>query len=362
MKVLVTGAAGFIGSHIVDALRTAQVDVVGLDSLDAGTWRAPPPYLRADVTYVFDDLRAWTPGAEMDGVEAVVHCAAIGGVGRAAREPGAVLDANAGGTVRLADIVRAHPRIARVCLAGSFSVYGANYQYRVPSTGRMLGALRRASDLDAGRYDVYDAETGEAAVIQPVTTITTPEPLETYATSKLMQEVTVRALHDVDVNVLRFSSVFGPRLRLDDGEATIIARLAGWLRAGVRPRLLEDGAQIRDWVWVGDVADAMVSLALGHAHAARDAHGAVLVNACTGVPTTLRDACTHIGAAVGSTLEPDIVGGYRPGDMRHCLGDATAFAQVLGRAPRTLREAAADAFAVDTFAGDARACLAGAGA
>jgi dTDP-L-rhamnose 4-epimerase len=339
MKVLVTGAAGFIGSHVVDALRAVSADVVGVDSLDPGVWHQPPSYLRSDVHYVFRDLRHWVPGSEIDGVEAVVHLAALGGVGRAAKEPGNLLDANVGGTARLLDIIRATPSIRRVCLASSFSVYGRNYVFQLPSTGRRLSADRRIADLEAGNFEVHDEQTGEVAEIVPITTAAAPDPLEWYGASKYMQELCFRGFDSAALTIFRFSSVYGPRLRLDDGEATIIAKLAGWIRAGITPQLFEDGQQIRDWVYVGDIAEAIVRTLTGQ-------EGPTVLNVCSGVPTTLLDACTILNGVLGTNVVPRVVGGFRPGDMRHCLGDPSALAALLGRPPRAFRDAAALAFSV----------------
>ncbi len=337
MKVLVTGGAGFIGSHVVDRLKSDGADVVVIDSLDPGVWTAPPPYLRPDVRYVFQDLRHWTSDPSFEDVEAVVHLAAIGGVGRAGREPGNVLEANVGGTARLVGGMQRWKQLRRVVLAGSFSVYGSNYQYRVPSTGRMIGATRRDADLKAGRFEVYDESTGEAAEIAPITESATPNPLETYGASKFMQELCFRGFAAAPVSVLRFSSVYGTRLRLDDGEATIIAKLAGWIRDGQAPTLFEDGRQIRDWVHVDDIVEAASRLIGG-------APAPPITNVCSGVPSTLLGACDVLNRLMGTSVEPKVVGGYRAGDMRHCLGDPSTLTKLIGRAPLAFVDGAARTF------------------
>jgi dTDP-L-rhamnose 4-epimerase len=132
---------------------------------------------------------------------------------------------------------------------------------------------------------------------------------------------------------MRFSSVYGTRLRLHDGEATIIAKLAGWIGAGETPTLFEDGRQIRDWVYVGDVvATALALTALpGPAR---------VVNVCSGVPTTLVEACEILADCLGTHVRPKVVGGFRAGDMRHCLGDAGPLAALLGRTPISFADGA----------------------
>jgi len=337
MKVLVTGGAGFIGSHVVDALRANGHSVVVIDSLDPDVWHGPPSYLRGDVDYRFVDLRWWRPDSSYQDIEAVFHLAALGGVARAAREPGNLLDANVAGTARLVDAAAQWPRLRRFVLGSSFSVYGSNYQYRVPGTGRMLNAARRVEDLDRGEFEVIDPETGEAAEIVPITESAAPDPLELYGASKYMQELCLRAFPK-PFTVLRFSSVYGDRLRLDDGEATIVARLAGWLRAGATPKLFEDGRQQRDWVYVGDLVEASVRILEGVA-------APPVINVCSGIGTTLVDACEVLGGALSVPARYEVVGGYRTGDMRHCLGAPHHLAAVLGRNPVTFRDGAKLAFA-----------------
>jgi dTDP-L-rhamnose 4-epimerase len=337
MKVLVTGGAGFIGSHIVDALAETGHRVLVIDSLDPAIYKAPPPYLRSDVDYSFIDLRHWQPTSAFDDVEAVVHLAALGGVSRAAREPANVLSANVAGTARLVEACARWPKLQRFVLASSFSVYGANYKYRLPSTGETRDGSRAIADLDAGRFDVRDRKSGEVAEIVPITENATPNPLELYGASKYMQELCLRGFTHAPVTIFRFSSVYGTRLRLDDGEATIVAKLAGWIRDGHEPTLFEDGRQLRDWVYVGDLVEAVTRVVEGAA-------APPIVNVCSGVGTSLIDACEHIGRVFGVNATYRVVGGYRAGDMRHCLGDQSSLAKLIGRAPLTFAEGAPLAF------------------
>ena len=141
-----------------------------------------------------------------------------------------------------------------------------------------------------------------------------------------------------EINILRFSSVYGPRLRLYDGEATIIAQIAGWIRSGQRPSLFEDGRQMRDWVYVGDVVAAITRL-LGGAEAPS------VVNVCSGVGTPLAEACEAIASAYGVRCDPELVGSFRSGDMRHCLGDPGRLRALIGRDPIPFTEGSSLAFA-----------------
>lgn len=339
MKVVVTGGAGFIGSHIVDAFCGLGARVVCVDSLDAGVYRRPPDYLRSDVDYCFADLRHWQPDDRFDDVDCLVHLAALGGVNRAGKEPLNVLEANVLGTARLLHFARKWPRLKRVILSSSFSVYGSNYQYKVPSTGKLIDGHRKTSDLERGQYEVVDAESGEVAQILPISESANPSPLETYGASKYMQELCFRGFSSCPVRIFRFSSVYGSRLRLDDGEATIIAKLAGWIGSGTPPTLLEDGRQLRDWVFVGDIVDATMKVASG-------VGTTPVLNVCSGVGTSLLDACAYLQESLGVHCPPKVVGGFRPGDMRHCLGDASGLTSLLGRPPLAFREGVKKAFGV----------------
>jgi dTDP-L-rhamnose 4-epimerase len=337
MRILITGGAGFIGSHIVDALANRGDSVVVLDSLDPGVHHGPPDYLRADVDYCFADLRWWTPDERFDDIEAIVHLAALGGVGRAAKETANVLTANVGGTARLVGAAAHWHKLRSVVLASSFSVYGSNYRYKCETCGAERNAERSLANLEAQRYEVLCNQCGAEAGIVPIDENATPNPLEPYGASKYMQELCFRGFTAAPVRVMRFSSVYGPRLRLDDGEATIIAKMAGWIASGRRPALFEDGRQIRDWVYVGDVVATTLALLDNPSPPS-------LVNVCTGVPTTLADACTLIADTLGVDCPPEVVGGFRVGDMRHCLGDATVLRGLLGRDPLDLNRGVPLAF------------------
>jgi dTDP-L-rhamnose 4-epimerase len=307
------------------------MDVICVDNLDPGVHRRPPDYLRADVDYCFADLRHWVPDRRFDDVEAIVHLAALGGVSRAAQAPADVIGANSYGTARLIGATAAWSRLRRFVLASSFSVYGANYTYRCPVCNAQNGGGRRAHDLEAGRFEVLCAPCGVPAEILPIDVTAAPSPLETYGASKYMQELCFRGFTRCPVSILRFSSVYGSRLRLDDGEGTIIARIIAWIRAGRRPQLFEDGRQIRDWVFVGDVVAAVCS-------ALEQTDTPQVVNVCSGLPTRLLEACERVAQILGVDCPADVVGGYRPGDMRHCLGDASPLQHLLGRPPMAFKE------------------------
>jgi len=336
VKVLVTGAAGFIGSHLVDRLCEQGADVIGIDNLDPQVHKTSPGYLHRDVDYLFDDLRNWEASASYVDVEAIVHLAAAGGVRRAAREPAEVIDNNAVGTARLVHQAQKLPSLKQFILMSSFSVYGNAYSYALKD-GRTIPAVRYPEDLIAGRFSVYCPDTGEEGVICPITESAPLQPLETYGASKAMQELCLAGLAVENTTILRASSVVGPRMRWFDEDATIIARLAGWISNGQRPVVFEDGLQIRDWIAVSDVVDAILRLL-------SNPMGPQVLNLCSGVPTTLLEACEQIATSIGVVCDPDVRPQARPGDMRDCLGDASGLTALLGRPPVSFQKAASSMF------------------
>ncbi len=336
MKALVTGGCGFIGSHVVDALVEQGHEVLVLDNLDPQVHTGQPDYINRGAEYIFADLRHWVPDGRVDDVEAILHFAAVGGVGRAAKQPADLVSTNVAGWVRLLEFARDWKALQRVVLASSFSVYGANYSY-VCSNGHLNGAERNEQNMQASRFEVYCSQCGQACNVLPITIAATPQPLELYGASKYMQELSLRGFTSAPSTILRFSSVYGTRLRLNDGEATIIAKLAGWVREKASPVLFEDGQQIRDWVYTGDiVAAALAVLAKPQAPS--------LVNVCSGLPVTLIQATEILAEIYGNQVTPTIAGGYRFGDMRHCLGDPAELASLIGRQPLSFVEGAAKVF------------------
>jgi dTDP-L-rhamnose 4-epimerase len=335
LKVLVTGAAGFIGSNMVDRLLRDGHEVTGIDSLDPCIHDGPPDYRRREARYLWRDLRHWQADSECRATEAVIHLAASGGVQRAAREPAEIIDNNVRGTARLAEQARSCSNLRHFLVMSSFSVYGDAFSYRSPN-GALIPAERRITDMEAGRFNVYCPDSGLPGNICPVDEGTQVRPRETYGASKAMQELCLadfaaNSARAVQPLILRAFSVVGSGMRWDHAESTIIARLAGWLARGQAPTLFEDGQQIRDWVSVFDVTEAVSRVLSG-------LETASVINVCSGHPTTLREACRMLGEALSRLVEPLLPGTFRLGDMRDCLGNSSRFTELLGRQPSRLAE------------------------
>jgi dTDP-L-rhamnose 4-epimerase len=324
VRVLVTGAAGFIGSHVVDALLAEGHDVVVLDSLVAhggrrpGWWR---PELEAHVGDVRDP-DVWT--AALPGVDAVCHQAARVGLGVDFSDVRDYVDDNDVGTAAGLWALH-HARFhGRIVLASSMVVYGDG-RYRCPEHGDSTSHRRSAEDLAAGRY-----EPRCLVCAGPLAWAPTPEdaqlaPRNVYAATKLHQEHLCRAFaieHDVPVTSLRYHNVYGPRCPLDTPYAGVASIFRSAVAAGVAPKVFEDGRQARDFVHVRDVARANV-LALT---AGEPVDGPL--NIASGTPRTVLDLAEE--ACRGTDLVPELVGRFRLGDVRHIVASPARASEQLG--------------------------------
>jgi dTDP-L-rhamnose 4-epimerase len=329
MRVLVTGGAGFIGSHIVDLLVEAGHAVVSLDRLHPRAHAGRPAYLRDDVEHLDADLADLGAAAvldrALDGVDAVCHQAAMVGLGR---ELGDILDYvrdNDLGTAALLAAVARHRRVGRLVLASSMVVYGEGV-YRCGEHGPIRPGPRPAWRLAAGRFEPpcprCDADLEPVAVTEDAP----PDPRSVYAATKLHQEhlaTTCALAGGPPVTALRYHNVYGPRMPRDTPYAGVAAIFRSALAAGRPPRVFEDGGQRRDFVHVVDVARANL-LALT---APQPVAGAL--NVASGHPRTVGELAAALAAAMDGPV-PEIAGGWRGGDVRHVFASPALAAARLG--------------------------------
>jgi dTDP-L-rhamnose 4-epimerase len=334
-RVVVTGGAGFIGSHLVDRLCARGLEVVVVDNLDPAAHDGPPEWLHPDASYVWGDVR--DPGVwdeVLPGTSAVAHQAAKVGLGVDLGDIRDYVSANDDGTATMLWAMHHHGWRGRLVLASSMVVYGEG-RYACAQHGVVQPAPRRLSDLDAGRFDPRCPRCDDELRVQLVPETAAVDPRNVYAATKLHQEHLCRAFareHDVAVCALRYHNVYGARMPRDTPYAGVASIFRSQLEAGRPPQVFEDGAQLRDFVHVADVARANELALLGaedgsSEQAAR--HDGVL-NVASGRPITLLEMASVLADAHGGGLAPQVVGRYRLGDVRHVVADPALARDAIG--------------------------------
>jgi dTDP-L-rhamnose 4-epimerase len=324
--ILVTGGAGFIGSHVVDALLARRADVRVVDALLPAAHRERPQideraeWLRADLRDPDVAARA------VAGVSAVCHQAAMVGLGV---EIGDIADYVAHNDLATAVLLRslaATGFAGRFVLASSMVVYGEG-RYRCPEHGLVRPGPRRREALDAGEFEPPCPTCGRPLAAQSVPEDAAADPRNVYAATKLAQEHLCAAYSretGVPVTALRYHNVYGPRMPRDTPYAGVASIFRSALAGGRPPRVFEDGGQRRDFVHVRDVAAANVRALL----APEPAPGAF--NIASGTPRTVLDMACSLARAHPDGLEPEVTGEWRAGDVRHVFASTARAADVLG--------------------------------
>lgn len=325
-RYLVTGGAGFIGSHVVDELCAAGHEVVVVDLLDPAAHSVRPDYLNPAADYRFGDVRdrtVVTPEV-LRGLDGVSHQAAKVGLGVDFRDVEAYVGHNDQGTAALLAGLFDVGFDGRLVLAGSMVVYGEG-RYACPEHDTVPAPPRALEDLDAGRFEPPCPMCGRDLRPQPVPEDAPLDPRNVYAATKLHQEHLCGAFAretDTAVVALRYHNVYGPRMPRDTPYAGVASIFRSRVAAGEPPLVFEDGGQTRDFVHVRDVAHANVLALTG----GDEVTGAF--NVASGEPRTVGEMAAQL--ATSADLLPQVTGQYRLGDVRHVFASPERAATVLG--------------------------------
>jgi len=327
MRVLVTGGAGFIGSHLVDALIREGHQVRVLDNLEPQVHENhTPSYLNRDAEYLWGDIRDRELLRQaLRGIEVVFHQAACVGVGQSMYQIEKYVSANVLGTaVLLETIVNDRLALKKLVVASSMSIYGEG-QYRCAACGPVFPALRAEAQLQQRRWEMTCPHCQQAASPEP-----TPEdkplvPTSVYAVSKRDQEelcLTVGRSYGIPTVALRYFNVYGTRQALSNPYTGVCAIFSARIKNTNPPLIFEDGKQSRDFVHVEDIVRANLLVMLEPKADYR------VLNVGTGRATTVLEIAKTLIQLYKAPVQPVLTQKFRAGDVRHCYADITSIRQL----------------------------------
>ncbi|CAN5154148.1 SDR family NAD(P)-dependent oxidoreductase [soil metagenome] len=329
-----TGGAGFVGSHLVDALLTRGDRVRILDNLDPqvhGPQRREPAWLPDEAELLRGDVR--DPDAvdrAVRDVDVIFHLAAAVGVGQSMYRIAEYTAVNTLGTANLLQaLVDREIEPERLVVASSMSIYGEG-RYARPDGRNPSVARRSPEQLRAHDWEVRDRD-GTPLEPLPTDEAKPLEPASIYALTKADQEKMVLQIGDaygIPSVALRFFNIYGPRQSLSNPYTGVAAIFSSRLLNGQPPLIFEDGEQRRDFVSVHDVVSALLL--------AGEEGGAVgeALNVGSGSAVSVRQVAETLAEVLGAALQPEVTGRYRVGDIRNCFADITRARERIGYAPR----------------------------
>jgi len=333
-KVLITGGAGFVGSHTADTLIRKGHAVRIFDNLTEQVHAAgvPPAYIPTEAEFVRGDMRDLEAlGKVVRGVDVIFHLAAAVGVGQSMFEIAYYTAVNNQGSANLLQaILDTRTRVEKIVVASSMSIYGEG-QYFCSECGPVAPPPRPAAQLKKRRWHTVCPQCGE--IVTPIPTDES-KPLQStsiYALSKKDQEEMLLLFgrtYGIPVVALRYFNIYGTRQSLSNPYTGVAAIFASRLMNGNLPIVFEDGLQMRDFVSVHDIVQANL---LAIENPAADGRA---LNVGSGHPVTIAEIAAELSAALGRPPLMEITDKYRAGDIRHCFGDISAITDLLGYRPR----------------------------
>lgn len=341
MKILITGGAGFIGKWLIEKM-PSEVEVVIIDSLDDQVHRKSKDFapeltarakcIKADVQNIAEHREA------IEGTDVVIHLAAQTGTGQSMYEISRYVQHNANGTAKLLELISSLDRKPRrIVLSSSRAVYGDGAYTDGKTVVYPKG--RRVEDLQQGIWEVRGAG-GETLTALPMHESHLTKPTSVYGLTKLWQEQLLQNYCEsqgIDLVTLRFQNVYGPKQELGNPYTGIIGIFTNAIVQGNRLEIFEDGLVTRDFVFVGDVAEAVIQCAT------REQPLNSIINVGSGQAVTLLEVVETIAAVIGKKAEYIISGRFRVGDVRHAIADMENYKTLLGQwTPTSLKEGIAE--------------------
>ncbi|MCM8764001.1 MAG: GDP-mannose 4,6-dehydratase [Candidatus Omnitrophica bacterium] len=336
-KVLVTGGAGFIGSHLCDGLIDRGYSVTVFDNLDPQVHPEGriPDYMNRAARFIKGDIRDYN--SLKDTILAndyIFHFAAAVGVGQSQYQISKYVGTNIYGTANLLDIlVNAKHKIKKLIVAASMSSYGEG-PVKCDRCGILKPGLRKLKEgkIVKGRsyWEIKCPVCGGVSFSVPAGEETALDPGSMYAVTKKEQEETCMLIgrtFGIPVVSLRFFNVYGPRQSLSNPYTGVTAIFISRIKNNNPPVIFEDGLQTRDFVWVGDVVKACI-LALESEKSDYE-----IFNVGTGVPISILEIAKILIKLFGKNIAPSITYKFRKGDVRHCFADIRKIRRVLGFKP-----------------------------
>ncbi len=338
-QILITGGAGFVGSHLADGLLQAGHRVRILDDLTPQVHQSTPPdYLAPEAELVVGDVRDPNRLREvLSGVDVIFHFAATVGVGQSMYEISRYMSINTQGTAELLQAMldtKHTPK--KIIVASSMSIYGEGQYVCSRCTAIAYPPVRPVSQLKSAQWELHCTACSGILAPQP-TDETKPSELNSiYALSKRDQEelcLIYGRTYGIPVTALRFFNIYGTRQALSNPYTGVAAIFAARLINNQAPLVFEDGEQMRDFVSVHDIVRANM-LAME-----RPESDGEVINVGCGTPITIRSVAEILAAALGKPeLAPVITQKYRAGDIRHCYADLTRARRLLGYEPQVTHE------------------------
>ncbi len=334
-KILVTGGAGFIGSHLVDKLIELGHEVVVFDNLEPqvhGDGQKMPKYLNKECEFIKGDIRGRDELKKaLKGKEIIFHQAAVVGVGQSMYEINKYTEVNILGTANLLDILaNENHRVEKLIMASSMSVYGEG-KYRCAGCGVVYPKLRSLSQLKRGEWEMTCPLCNQKVQSLPTDEDKPLYPTSVYAISKRDQEemcLTIGRAYNISTIALRYFNVYGPRQALSNPYTGVAAIFSSCILNDNPPCIFEDGLQSRDFIHISDIVRANL-LAMQNKKADHE-----VFNVGTGRPLSVLDIAQGLVGELKSSVDIDIVRKYRVGDIRHCYANVSKIQKKLGFKPR----------------------------